>query len=148
VIRSIAIVAVLLVALLYAASFLMWNATAKADIVTWNLGETLWVGGVPVGFLPLLGAIIGAAMMAVAAWAPWAGQRAATAAAEAKLQRAMAKLNEQKRALAARDEQIARLTAQPVAAPGEAGPAAEPLGGTAAPGASGEPPAGPTEDSL
>lgn len=122
-IRSIVIVAVLLVALLYAASFLMWNANAKTDIVTWGLGETFWVGAVPVGFLPLLGAVLGAAMMAIAAWAPWAGQRATTRAAEAKLQRAMAKLGEQKRALASRDEQIARLAAQPAAAASEVGPA-------------------------
>lgn len=110
-VRSILLVFASLVGLSYAALFLMWNANTKADIVTWGLGETLWVGGIPVGFLVLVGALVGAVGMVLGVWGPWAGLSASARASEAKLQKAVARLNEQKRQLAARDEEISRLNA-------------------------------------
>jgi hypothetical protein len=50
--------------------------------------------------------------MAVAAWAPWAAQRATARAANAKLARAIEKFNELKQRLAARDRMIEELEAQ------------------------------------
>lgn len=113
VVRSIILVAALLVGLLYSSVFLMWNAETRANVILLNVGGSpYWVGGVPVGFLPILGAIVGAAVMAIFAWVPWASQRAATRAAEAKLQKAMERLGSQKAALAKRDEDIADLQSQ------------------------------------
>ncbi|MCE5217995.1 hypothetical protein LLH03_13305 [bacterium] len=112
-VRSIIIVALLLVGLLYASLFLMWNAETKVDLVTWgSLGGPLWIGGVPAGFLPLVGALIGAAVMAIAAWLPWAAQRRATRSAEAKLAKVIEKFNEQKKLLGARKQELADLQAR------------------------------------
>ena len=112
-IKSVILVAVLLLALCYSAFFLMWNAEAKADVYTANVGGLqLHIPAVPVGFLPIVGALIGAFVMAVAAWGPWAAQRKATKLAEARLEKAIEKFNEQKGRLIARNEDIARLEAR------------------------------------
>lgn len=112
-VRSIIIVAVLLIGLCYVAFFLMWNADAKVNLVTWGIGgDPFWIEAVPVAFLPLLGAVIGALVMAIAAWLPWANQRAATKAAESKVQKVIQKFNEQKGILNARNERIAELEEQ------------------------------------
>lgn len=110
-VRSIIIVAALLAGLAYAAFFLMWNAETRAHlIVTPKLGgHPYWIESVPVALLPIIGAVIGAVIMAIAAWLPWAGQRAAAKALEAKLQKAIDKFNEQKGILRARNERIADL---------------------------------------
>jgi hypothetical protein len=113
VVRSIVLVAALLLGLLYSAMFLMWNAETRVNVVVLNIGgPPFWIGGVPIGILPIVGAIIGAAVMAIAAWVPWANQRAATKAAEAKLKKAMERLASQKTALAQREEELAALQAQ------------------------------------
>jgi hypothetical protein len=125
VVRSIILVALLLVGLLYASLFLMWNAETKVDLVTWgSMGGPLWIGGVPAGFLPLVGAIIGAAVMAIAAWLPWAAQRKATRSAEAKLAKVIEKFNEQKKLLAARKQELADLQARVDQLEGTSAPAA------------------------
>lgn len=108
--RSVLVVLGLLVGLSYTALFLMWNANTKADIVTWGLGETFWVGGIPVGFLVLVGALLGAVCMVLGVWGPWAAASASAKASEGKFQKAVTRLNEMKRQLAAKDEQIAKLT--------------------------------------
>jgi len=113
VVRSIIMVAALLALMLYCAAFLMWNQGARADVITFQLGgPPMWIGDVPIGFLPLIGAMVGATIMAIAAWAPWATQRVAVKAANAKLDRAIEKFNEQKARLQARDETIANLQSE------------------------------------
>lgn len=112
-VRSIVLVAALLLGLLYSALFLMWNAETRVNVVVLNIGgPPFWIGGVPIGILPILGAIIGAAVMAIAAWVPWANQRLATRSAEAKLKKAMERLASQKSALAQREEELEALRAQ------------------------------------
>lgn len=112
-VRSIVLVAALLVGLLYSSVFLMWNAETRANVILFNVGgPPFWVEGVPIGFLPILGAIIGAAVMAIAAWVPWANQRAATKMAEAKLQKAVERLGAQKATIAQRDDELAALHEQ------------------------------------
>lgn len=112
-VKSIVIVAGLLLLLFYSTFFLMWNSNTKANVVTLHLGgNPFWLEAVPIGILPLFGALVGALLMAVAAWVPWATQRNAAREAQAKLKKAMERLNEQKQALAARNERIAELEAQ------------------------------------
>ncbi len=109
-VKSIVLVAVLLVGLAYSAFFLNWNSGTKVDLVTWDLfGDQYHIPGVPAGFLPIFGAVIGAAVMAIAAWLPWAHQRTATRTAEARLQKAIDKFNEQKGLLRTRNDRIAAL---------------------------------------
>ena len=99
--------------LVYCAAVVFWNANTKVNVVTFQAGpQCLWVGGVPIGFLPLVGLGVGVIAMGIAAIFPWAGQRRRAREVEAKLQKAMARLGEQKGVIAARDEQIAALGAQ------------------------------------
>ena len=95
----------------YSALFVFWNATTTADLITFKAGsEGFWVPSVPIGFLPLVGLIIGAILMAVMLIFPWSAQRSKIRELEAKVQKAILKLREQKAAIAARDEQIAGLS--------------------------------------
>lgn len=112
-VKSIIMVALLLAGFCYCAAFLMWNSELTSDVVVWNFATPqYWLPDVPIGFLPVVGTMIGATIMAVAAWAPWASQRAAARAANAKLAKAIEKFNELKQRLAARDRMIEELEAQ------------------------------------
>ncbi|MDI9585986.1 MAG: hypothetical protein QM473_17335 [Acidobacteriota bacterium] len=112
-VKSIIMVALLLAGFCYCAAFLMWNSELTTDVVVWHLASPqYWLPDVPIGFLPVVGTMIGAVVMAVAAWAPWAAQRATARAANAKLARAIEKFNELKQRLAARDRMIEELEAQ------------------------------------
>ena len=81
--------------------------------------------------------------MAIAAWGPWAAQRRAAKEAEAKLQKAVDRFNEQKGRLAERNEEIQRLQARiaeleqgptsSAGAPDAPPEAAQPAEGTAQP---------------
>ncbi len=131
-IKSVIMVVLLLAGLCYAAFFLMWNVEAKVNLVTFRAGEQmLWIGNVPAGALPLLGAIVGAILMAVAAWGPMVAQRRAAMEARAKMQKALDRFNEQKGRLSARSEEIARLEARLAELEGVA-PAASPAPGPGA----------------
>lgn len=108
--KSILIVAALLAVLLYSAAFFMWNAETKVNVITFDLqGAPWWIGDVPIGFLPLAGAVIGALIMAVAAWLPWAKQRDQANRATEKLSKAVEKFNQLKERLQARNETIEQL---------------------------------------
>jgi hypothetical protein len=110
VLKAVLVVLLLLVGLCYAGAFLTWNGDTKVNLVTWHLGgDQRYVPNVPAGLLPIVGTIIGALVMAFAAWGPWASQRRAARAAEAKVQKAIEKFNEQKGRLAERNEEIGRL---------------------------------------
>lgn len=145
-VRSIIIVAVLLAGLAYAAFFLMWNADTRAHLIMTPKigGHPYWIESVPVALLPIIGAVIGAVIMAIAAWLPWASQRAAVKALEAKLQKAVDRFNEQKGMLRARNERIAELEqeldeleaqAQPLAVELQETPAGASVAATEAEGA-------------
>jgi hypothetical protein len=110
VIKSILTVAALLVVLIYSAAFFMWNANTTANVVTWQiLGTPYWLPDVPIGFLPLAGAAIGAIIMAVAAWMPWAAQRKTARIAQEKLKTAIQRFKEQKQRVEAQNDRIEEL---------------------------------------
>jgi len=114
VVRYVLAVTALLIGLMYSFAFLLWNSAEKVNVVTWHLmlPNPVWVEGVPIGILPLLGAFVGAVVALLLVWSPWTRQRAETRAAEAKLQRAVKKFNEQKARLTAQNEEIAALEDQ------------------------------------
>ena len=108
--RSIIIVVALLAALTYAAMFLNWNRDTTANIITLNVGTSqFWLPDIPIGLLPMAGALIGAIAMALAAWSPWASQRAAAKSANAKVEKALAKVNECKDRITADRREIEAL---------------------------------------
>lgn len=84
------------VVFVYAALFIMWNQGVFVDLVDLTLWpwppKAFYALGVQIGLLPLVGVVVGAVFMAVAAWGAWANQRAATAVASAQVARAKEKL--------------------------------------------------------
>lgn len=113
-VRYVLAVIALLIGLMYSFAFLLWNSAEKVNVITWHLmlPNPVWVESVPIGMLPLLGAFVGAVVALALVWSPWTRQRAVTKAAEAKLQKAVKKFNEQKARLTAQNEEIAALEDQ------------------------------------
>lgn len=109
-VRSIILVAALLAGFCYCAAFLMWNAELKTEVIVWNLGGSpQWLPDIPIAFLPIVGTMVGALIMAIAAWAPWASQRAAAKAARTKMTKALQRFDEQKERIEAQRAEIEEL---------------------------------------
>ena len=89
-------VLLMLVIIAYAALFITWNpATVPVCGAVWPPPDGVrWIQPLPLGYLPLLGAVAGAVFMAIAAWGEWARQKGAADQAGAQLQKAKAKLQE------------------------------------------------------
>lgn len=80
--------------LAYAAMFLSWNMTQQ-EIISWQMFGVRYSQPLPVGALAFAGLVIGAIVMAVAAWSAWAAQKAAADKAVATVKKAKVKLQAQ-----------------------------------------------------
>ena len=89
-------VLVLIIVIGYAALFMSWNPTPTTVVgAIWPPTDgQQWVEELPLGCLPLLGAVLGAVFMAIAAWGEWARQKGAADKASAQVQQAKTKLQE------------------------------------------------------
>jgi len=90
-------VLILIVIIGYAALFISWNpGYVEVCGGVWPPGPQgqRWVEELPLGYLPLIGAGLGAVFMAIAAWGEWARQKATANQARAQVQKAKAKLQE------------------------------------------------------
>jgi len=122
-------VLILLVIIGYAALFISWNP----DYVTvcggmWPpepQGER-WVQELPLGYLPLIGAVGGVILMAIVAWGEWSHQKATSDQARAQVQKAKVKLQELVDRIKRQRAQIDQLEQQ--LAEAKSAPAAEPPG--------------------
>ena len=111
------IVKMLLVVIIvgYAALFVMWNAGYVAVCgIVWppTRQAARWVEDLPVGSLPLIGAVLGAVLMAIATWGEWARQRTTARRADAQVQKAKAKLQELVEKIKQQQSQIEQLQAR------------------------------------
>ena len=127
-------VLLLLIIVGYAALFLVWNPNYVTVCgLVWPpvpQGER-WIEQLPLGSLPLMGAVLGVILMAIAAWGEWARQKATADQARAQVQKAKVKLQELVGKIKEQHSQIQELQRQV----GEPEPAAEPeaVGGEGAP---------------
>lgn len=87
-------VLVALLLLAYGAGFLSWNIAPQEVTGLW-LGGVRYSQTLPLGSLVFIGLIIGAAIMAVAAWSVWTTQKATADKATAMVKKAKVKLQAQ-----------------------------------------------------
>jgi hypothetical protein len=80
--------------LAYGALFLSWNMTPQ-EITGLSLGSVRYSQMLPAGSLVFIGLIVGAVIMAAAAWSSWAAQKAAADHAAAVVKKAKVKLQAQ-----------------------------------------------------
>lgn len=92
--RAVATVIVLVLICGYVALFLSWNATPR-PIVTLQLGGTTYEQAMPVGFLFVIGVLVGSIVMAIALWGPWNALKANEAQQRELIQRARTRLKAQ-----------------------------------------------------
>ncbi len=79
--------------LTYGVFFVLWNQGIIVDLLLWpGPPNAVYANEVPIGLVPLAGVVIGAILMAVAAWGAWASQRAIAVMANAQVERAKEKL--------------------------------------------------------
>lgn len=87
-------VIVALLVLAYGAMFLSWNMTPQ-EVTGFYWAGTRYSQMVPLGLLVFIGLIAGAVIMAVAAWAAWAAQKATADKHAATIRKAKVKLQAQ-----------------------------------------------------
>ncbi len=111
-------VLVLIIVIGYAALFISWNPTPTTVVgAIWPPTDgQQWVQELPVGYLPLVGAVVGAVFMAIAAWGEWARQKGTADRASAQVQQAKTKLqdladriNQQRTQIAELKKKLARV---------------------------------------
>jgi len=83
-----------LLALCYGALFLSWNMGPQ-EIISWQMGGWKYSQPLPLGTLPFIGLVVGAVIMAIAAWSAWAVQKGAADRATGMVKKAKAKLQAQ-----------------------------------------------------
>ncbi len=86
-------VLVLLLVIAYCALFIFWNGQ-YVTVVGLDLLDNRYVQEMPLGFLALIGAVLGALVMAIFTWGEWAVQKRRADTAEAQVAKAKTKLQE------------------------------------------------------
>jgi hypothetical protein len=88
-------VVVALAVLAYGALFLSWNMAPTEITGLYWLGGVRYSQSLPLGSLVFIGLILGAVIMAIAAWSAWASQKAVADKATAMVKKAKVKLQAQ-----------------------------------------------------
>lgn len=104
-------VVVALLFLAYGAFFLAWNMKAET-IVGFQWGADTYSQILPVGALAFVGLIIGALIMAIAAWSSWATQKTTADRATAMVKKAKTKLQAQLDTINELRDEVDRLQAE------------------------------------
>lgn len=81
----------------YVVLFISWNpdyVTVCGGVWPPEPAGQRWVEELPIGYLPLIGAALGAVVMAIAAWGEWARQKGVANQSRAQVQKAKAKLQQ------------------------------------------------------
>ena len=104
---AIAKVLILIVLVAYCAGFIAWN-NQTTTVVGWDLGYR-YVQDMPLAYLALEGAVIGAVLMAIATWGEWARQKRRSDVAAAQVAKAKNKLQELAAMIKQQRAQIAEL---------------------------------------
>ncbi len=119
--QAIVTVLILLIVIVYAVFFSLWNAgTIPITGLVW-MGQELGHNAVPVFLLPLAGVLIGAIVMAIAIAAPWSSLKSKLAACQDQLDAERARSSERARKLEALNKRLqkAQQETHPTPQPGE-----------------------------
>jgi type VI protein secretion system component VasK len=109
--QAVLMVVVLILVVGYAVFFAFWNPEA-----VWVVGFQ-WGGmdrgmDMPTVFLPLIGLAVGAVVMALSLWAPWAAMRRAALGAKGQLDLERQKSNERAKKVNALSKEVKQLKAE------------------------------------
>ena len=105
---AIAKVLIVMVLVVYCAGFIAWNSQTTT-VVGWDLMGYRYVQDMPLAYLALEGALLGAVLMAIAAWGEWARQKRRANVAAAQVAKANNKLQELAAMIKQQRAQIAEL---------------------------------------
>jgi len=118
-VQAIVTVLVLIVVVIYAVFFAFWNQ-GVVEVVGFQFGTQAWVEKtMPVAFLPLLGLVVGAAVMALSLWGPWLAAKRAVNTVRAQVQAEKQKSNERAKRVNSLLKQVKELKAELAAAKGQ-----------------------------
>ncbi len=110
--QAIATVLILLIFLLYAVFFSVWNQ-GMVLVTGYYFGPNMSGGTqVPLFLLPIAGVLIGAIVMALALWAPWSSLKGRLFAAEDRLRAESMRSKERARKIEALKSRVLKLQAQ------------------------------------
>ena len=109
---AIAKVLILILVIAYCALFITWNSQLVTVAGLDWFGDR-YVQDVPAGYLPLIGAGIGAVVMAIMASAAWGAQKSQADRAVARVAKAKAKLQELAVLIKQQRQEIAQLRGSP-----------------------------------
>lgn len=109
--QAIVTVLILLIFVIYAVLFSLWNAGMIA-VIGWNYWPQQAWAEVPKFVLPLAGLLIGAIVMAIAMSAPWSSLKSRLAAAEDRLNAERTRSKERARKVEALKSRLQKLQAQ------------------------------------
>jgi len=104
-------VLVLLLVIAYCTLFVFWNGQ-YVTVVGLDLWWGRYVQDMPLGFLALIGAVLGAVVMAIFVWGEWAQQKARADRAAGQVAQAKAKLQKLADIIKQHRQEIAQLKQQ------------------------------------
>ncbi len=119
--QAIVTVLVLIIVVIYAVLFAFWNQEV-VDVVTLQIPGQAFVQSMPLAFLPLVGLVAGAVVMAVSLWGPWASAKRALASVQAELSAVKQQSNERAKKVNRLIEQVKQLKADLAETSGQEAP--------------------------
>lgn len=109
--QAVLTVLVMILVVVYAVFFAIWNNGA-VDVVGFQFGGTTYSQSLPMAFLPLVGIVVGAVIMAISLWGPWAAMRRTAIAARGQLDVATQKSNERAKKVNALSKEVKQLKSE------------------------------------
>jgi uncharacterized membrane protein YciS (DUF1049 family) len=109
--QAIVTVLVLIAVVVYAVFFALWNQEV-VQVVGFQFGGQAYVQSMPIAFLPLLGLVVGAVVMALSLWAPWATIKRAAVTAQGQLALEKKRSNDRAKKADALSKQLKQLKAE------------------------------------
>lgn len=116
--QAIVTVLVLIIVVIYAVLFAFWNQEV-VEVVSLQIPGQTFVQKMPLAFLPLVGLVVGAVVMAVSLWGPWASAKRAVAIATSQVDVEKQRSNERAKKVNRLIEQVKQLKAELAEAAGQ-----------------------------
>ena len=119
--QAIVTVLVLIIVVIYAVLFAFWNQEV-VHVVSLQIPGQTFGQEMPLAFMPLIGLVVGAVVMALSLWAPWASAKRAVRTGADQVDAERQKSNERARKVNRLIEQVKQLKADLAEATGQEAP--------------------------